>query len=143
MCSSASTVRGLLGEIPTSDGTVVVDMEASPEHLARGTIRSIDHLLVVAEPWFKSLETARRYQALADDLGIERVSLVANKVRPDDEHLIDEFSMRHHFDVAARIPHDDSLLEAERQGLAPYDVAFEGPAVSAVRRLAKILEEDA
>lgn len=140
MCSSASTVRGLLGQIPSTDGTVVVDMEASPEHLARGTIRSVDHLLVVAEPWFKSLETARRYQALAHDLGIPRVSLVANKVRTEDEPLIEEFSRRHDFEVATRIPHDEALLEAERQGMAPYDYAFGGPAVSAVRDLAKTME---
>lgn len=141
MCSSASTVRGLLGQIPSRDGTVVVDMEASPEHLARGTIRSIDHLLVVAEPWFKSLETARRYQYLARDLGIVQVSLVANKMRPGDDPLIDEFAQRHEFDIAARIPHDDALIEAERNGLAPYDHAYQGPAVSAVRHLAKTLAE--
>ena len=38
----------------------IVDMEAGLEHLSRGTGRHVDALLVVMEPYYKSLETARR-----------------------------------------------------------------------------------
>jgi hypothetical protein len=33
------------------------------------------------------------------------------------------------------IPYDETVLEAERQGLAPIDYAPDGPAVKAVRAL--------
>jgi len=51
----------------------VLDMEAGVEHLSRGTTRNTDTLLVVAEPYYKSLETAARVAALGRELGIARV----------------------------------------------------------------------
>jgi CO dehydrogenase maturation factor len=59
---------------------VVVDMEAGIEHLGRGTAEGVDAMLVVVEPGWASLETARRVEALARDLGIARVEIVANKI---------------------------------------------------------------
>ena len=59
----------------------VVDMEAGLEHLSRGTDRHVDTLLVVLEPYFKALETARRCAELGRELGIPRVWGVANKLR--------------------------------------------------------------
>ena len=64
----------------------VVDLEAGLEHLSRGTARHVDTLLLIAEPYFKSLEAAQRSFALAKDLGISRIQMVANKIRsPRDE----------------------------------------------------------
>ena len=56
----------------------VVDMEAGLEHLSRGTDRHVDTLLVVAEPYFKALETARRCVELGRELNIPRIAAVAN-----------------------------------------------------------------
>src|ERR671939_23460 len=80
-----ATVRSLIETASDADEDVcILDTEASPEHLSRGTARYADAMLAVVEPYFKSLETGRRMAALAKDLGLERVALVANKVR--DEH---------------------------------------------------------
>jgi len=56
-------VRGLLAALPGDvDHWTVVDMEAGLEHLTRaeGTLRFVDHLVVVIEPYAKAIETARR-----------------------------------------------------------------------------------
>ena len=64
----------------------IVDLEAGLEHLSRGTARHVDTLLVVGEPYFKSLEAAHRSFTLARDLGIAHIHMVANKIRtPRDE----------------------------------------------------------
>ncbi|PWU24511.1 MAG: hypothetical protein C5B48_05995 [Candidatus Rokuibacteriota bacterium] len=46
-------LNGLIGE---TSRIAIVDLEAGLEHLSRGTARHVDILLVVGEPYFKSLE---------------------------------------------------------------------------------------
>jgi CO dehydrogenase maturation factor len=95
MCRANSTVRGVLTAIPSHDGEVIIDLEASPEHLTRGTIRHMDRLLLVGEPYFETLETVRRYHALAEDLGNPEVSVVGNKVRGEDGSAVADYCAEH------------------------------------------------
>ncbi len=136
MCSSHATVRGLLHELPADEGVVVVDNEASPEHLSRSTTEAVDVMLVVAEPYFKSLETARRYSVMGKDLGIPKVAVLANKVRDEnDEQAIREFCESHGMELQAIIPFDSALGAAERAGVAPVDYDPSTPSVKAVQDL--------
>jgi CO dehydrogenase maturation factor len=139
MCRAHATVRGLLGEIMEKSVTgrdVVVDMEAGLEHLSRGTVRHVDRLLVVMEPYFRSLETGRRTAELAAELGIPRIEAVANKLRdPDDEAALRAYCRTHGIEVAAEIPWDDALRDAERAGRAPLDFDPTAPAIGAIRGL--------
>lgn len=68
--------------------TVIVDMEAGLEHLGRGSTAAVDALVVVVEPGRRSFQTAAMTARLARDLGVPRVFVVANKVRPGDEPQI-------------------------------------------------------
>lgn len=136
MCSSHATVRGLLHELPTDDSVVIVDAEASPEHLSRATVEAAELQLVVAEPYFKSLETARRYAQLGRDLGIPNIYVIANKVRDaDDEEAIRIFCTNNGMELFAIVPFDPSLAEAERAGLPPIEHAPDSPAVGALRQV--------
>jgi CO dehydrogenase maturation factor len=145
MCSNHSTVRGILKEVPDDDRLVIVDTGASPEQFTRGTTDSIDVMLVVAEPYFKSLETARRYHGFADQLGIPRTWVISNKVRgAEDGKAIEEFCSLHGMEILASIPYDPSLAEAERLGAAPLDHDPASPLVGAASRIAqRLLEEEA
>ncbi len=137
MCSSHATVRGLLHDLPSDDGSiVVVDAEASPEHLSRATVEAVDLQLIVAEPYFKSLETARRYAKLGHDLGISNVRVVANKVRNhEDGDAIAAFCDTHGMELTAVVPFDESLGRAERAGVAPVDFDPGGPSVTAIKAI--------
>lgn len=118
----------------------ILDTEASPEHLSRGTARYADAMVTIVEPWYKSLETGRRMATLARDLGLERVALVANKVRDEAElEAVRRFADRHGLELAGVIPYDDRLLEAERAGVAPLDHAPDAAAVGAIAALADTL----
>lgn len=115
---------------------VVVDAEASPEHLSRATVEAVDMQLVVAEPYFKSLETARRYSTLGRDLGIPNVVIVANKVKNDeDEQAIRDFCETRDMELFAVVPFDPMLAAAERAGQAPLDFDPEAPSVQAVKKI--------
>lgn len=121
----------------------ILDTEASPEHLARGTARYADAMLAVVEPYYKSLETGRRMAVLAKDLGLERVALVANKIRDErDLSAVAEFAAANDLDIAGVIPFDDELAVAERAGVAPLDHAPDSPAMTAIGELAERMVAD-
>lgn len=113
----------------------VADMEAGLEHLSRsdGTLRHIDLLLVVLEPYRKALETARRTLALASELGIPRIYGVANKVRDAGEAAeVEAFAAALGMPMLGSVPFDETVRLADREGRAIIDVAPESRAVAAI-----------
>jgi CO dehydrogenase maturation factor len=83
-CPENVLLREVLNHlILRQDEHIVVDMEAGIEHLGRGTAEGVDQMLVVVEPGWASIETAKRVLTLAADLGLRRVGVVANKVDSD------------------------------------------------------------
>ena len=68
---------------------IILDMEAGVEHLGRKTAEAVDVMIIVVEPGLKSLETAERIKRLANDIGIEKIVCVVNKVSsPEEEEFV-------------------------------------------------------
>ena len=121
-----------------AEDVCILDTEASPEHLSRGTARYADAMFAVVEPFYKSLETGRRMSLLAHDLGLERVALIANKIRDEHEQAaVEEFAAKHGLEIAGVVPFDEHLPDAERAQQAPLDFAPDSPAVAAIGRIAE------
>ena len=131
-------MRGVLRSlVSTTSHMTVVDLEAGLEHLSRGTARHVDTLLLIAEPYFKSLEAAQRSFVLAKDLGIDRIHMVANKIRSSrDEETVRQFAGRHAVTVAGVVPFDPAVVEADERGAAVMDQQPDATSVIAVRQLA-------
>jgi CO dehydrogenase maturation factor len=111
--------------------------------LSRGTPRYVDTLLLVAEPYFKSMETAARSKAMAEELGIPRILAVPNKVRgPQDAEAMRRFFAHVGLPFTVFIPADEMILEADRLGRAPLDHDAASPAVVEIARLAEALSRN-
>jgi CO dehydrogenase maturation factor len=83
-CSANALLKALLAHLIVARGQwVIVDLEAGVEHLGRGTVQSVDGLIVVSEPSLRSLRTAASISSLAADMGLSRQALVINRA-PDD-----------------------------------------------------------
>jgi CO dehydrogenase maturation factor len=138
MCRAHSTAREVLSSVVEDrEEVTVMDMVAGVEHLGRGTAKDVDTLLVVVEPYFKSLETGRRTKDLAEELDIPDIRVVANKVRDDhDRESIEEFCADHDLDIAATVPFEDAIRRADQTGEAPIDHDADAPGVRAIRELA-------
>jgi CO dehydrogenase maturation factor len=142
LCSAHAGVSALLATIGDDDpGLTLLDLEASPEHLSRGTARHVDALLLVAEPYYRSLETVRRLAALAGELPIPRIAVVANKVRSaEDREAIAAFCERSGLELLGEVPWSDAVTEADRARIPVVERPHE-PVVAAVAvllgRLAK------
>lgn len=142
MCASHRAVRGLIAELTAMGEHTITDMEAGLEHLKRVTARHVDMMLVVAEPYYRSLEAAMRTCELAVELGIAHVKVVANKVRSDDDMgAIRGFCDKHGMQIIGSVPYDEAMMEAERQGRAPLDHAAGSPGVAAIREIAGRIDE--
>ncbi|MGH2771897.1 MAG: hypothetical protein ACRDIU_01975 [Actinomycetota bacterium] len=137
-------MRGLLGDLISKDAQfTIADMEAGLEHLSRsdGTLRHIDMLLVVLEPYRKALETARRTLALAGDLGIPKIYGVGSKIRDEVEaEEVKRFAGELGLPLIGVIPYDDNVRLADREGSAVIDLSPETEAVKAVEQLLDSLE---
>lgn len=141
LCAAHATVSAVLGDLGTRpDIVALVDMEASPEHLSRGTTRHVDSLLLVTEPYYRSLETVRRLAVLARELPIPHIAVVANKVRsPADAEAIAAFCDRHGLDLLGEVPWSDAVVEADRAAIPLIEVPDGHEVVGAVRRIAERL----
>jgi len=141
LCSKHATVRGLMGELALEKRDVIVlDMEASIEHLSRGTIAHAERLLIVVEPYYRALETAGRIARLAPQLGIPDVMAIGNKVRGrEDEAAIRTYCAQRNLPIGAMVPYDDRVGEADRRGMALLDYAPDSRAVEAILGLSSRL----
>jgi CO dehydrogenase maturation factor len=135
----------MLGDLLSDDHQLTIaDMEAGLEHLSRsgGTLRHVDILLVVLEPYKKALETARRTLQLATDLGIPRIYGVGSKVEDDqDREIVESFSKELGLELLAIVPYDEVARKADRNGQAVIDADPNSEAVTAVERLLDAIEE--
>lgn len=143
MCPANALLRVLVQHLLIQRKDVLVmDMVAGLEHLGRGTARRMDTMLVVSEPRMKSIETASRILKLAEDIEIEEVLAVGNKVGNLNEMLFVEERMKElGIPVAAQIPYDKAVAEADMLGKAPIDHDQDSPALRAVSDLMGFLKQ--
>ena len=118
-----------------TDDVVVADFEAGVGTLTRLSEQRVDTVLVVVEPTPKSVEVGMRAVDLARERSVTRVIVVANRLR-DDADLEIIRSAFPDCEVVA-VPDDPKIVEADRKGVAPIDLAPDAPAVVALIGLAR------
>ena len=140
VCPEHVVLRRLISHlIIQRDEVVIMDMEAGLEHLGRGTADSMDQFIVVIEPGARSVQTYRQIKRLAEDLGIRRVRVVANKVRDeaDEEFLRREIPPE---DLLGVIHYSPSVAAADREAVSPYDTAPE--TVAEIKTIKQLIDRE-
>ena len=118
---------------------VIMDMEAGLEHLGRGTAANMDQFIVVIEPGARSVQTYRNVKRLAQDLGVKRVRVVANKVRNEEDEAFIRNAIPSE-DLLGCIHYNTEVIDADRQGKSPYD--FSPTAIEEIRQIKAILDRE-
>jgi len=119
-CPENAFVRALVTHLLLEpDTALILDMEAGIEHLSRGTVEAVDHLLIVAEPSRQSVDTAFRIRDLAEDIGLHHISVIGNKARTDGDRtfLLEALTG---IPIVGFLPYDERLREAELAGKPPF-----------------------
>jgi CO dehydrogenase maturation factor len=98
---------------------LVVDNEAGMEHISRGTLPSVDLVLLVSDSSRRGIQAAARIKDLINELGMrpQAVKLVVNRA-PDgrlDPGTMEEIEA-HDFDFAGVVPADPLIYEYDCQG---------------------------
>jgi CO dehydrogenase maturation factor len=122
ICPESTLLRALMLHIVLArDEVVVMDMEAGIEHLGRATASAVDKLIVVVEPGRRSMDTAGHIKKLASEIGLKNIALVGNKIRGEKD---EEFLKKHlsDYEFLGFIRQDEALIEADLDGISPYDV---------------------
>jgi len=102
------------------DDVLILDMYAGVEHLGRATVDFVDAMIIVVEPTRRSLGTAAQIKKLANDIGLQRLALVGNKVRNEDEaNFLRQETPG--IPVLGLLPADLGVQEADRLGIPVYD----------------------
>ena len=142
MCASHRAVRGVITEMSAYGEFTVTDMEAGLEHLKRGTAANVDTMLVVVEPYYRSLEAGARTASLSAELEIPNIFVVANKVKTEaDRVAIDQFCEQHELPIIGYVPLEEQFIEAERQAQAPIDFDPKCAGTKAIYEIALKLAE--
>ncbi|MEW5724302.1 MAG: AAA family ATPase [Thermodesulfobacteriota bacterium] len=123
VCPESVLLKNLVLHLVLSrDEVVIMDMEAGLEHLGRATAAGVDKLLVVVEPGRRSLETAAAIRRLAQDLRLDHIAVVGNKVRHERDVRFIENNLAG-FQILGHIPYSDQVVEADVSGRAVYEAA--------------------
>ncbi len=128
VCPESVMLKALVSHLLLQDDeAVVLDMEAGVEHLGRGTAASVDRMVAVVDGGQRSHEAARRIRALAADLGVTSLAVIANRVRSPAE--ADEVRRAlPELEFLGALPYDPAILDADRSGEAPYADLSRAPA---------------
>lgn len=137
LCSAHAVVSALMADLDgRPDIVTVLDLEASPEHLSRGTAREAHVLVLIAEPYFRSLEAVKLQAKLASETAIDRVVVVANKCRTaTDFAAIGEFCNNYDLNLIAEVPWGDEVLDADAAAKPLLDFAPASPVVTAIQKV--------
>ncbi len=134
-CPENAFLRAILRHAIFKERDVLIlDMEAGIEHLGRGTAKGVDMLIAVVEPSLRSIETLKRIDKLARDIGIENVAVVVNKYSDRYGDVVKR--IRH--EILGVIPYDECFIKADVEGIPPYEL---GCQIEAFERIKRRLEE--
>ncbi|SNB47344.1 AAA family ATPase [Geobacter sp. DSM 9736] len=98
---------------------ILLDTQAGVEHFGRALAKGFHHCLVVSDISFNSLTVACHSAALARETGIERVSLVVNRVKEGGEEKLARFEretgreLAEQFDAIFMLPLESRFEELE------------------------------
>ena len=102
------------------DEVVILDMEAGLEHLGRGTADFVDRFITVVEPGQRSVQTYESVKRLAEDIGVRKVSVVANKIRSfADREFIQ--SVIPPDELLGFMTYSENISDADRNGVSPFE----------------------
>jgi CO dehydrogenase maturation factor len=141
-CAANNLIAHYMEVLSKNYPYILMDNEAGMEHLSRLTTKNVDRLLLVSDPSWRGIQTARRLQDLARQLKIVvgEVWLIVNRVTdglsPKAQAEIEAQGLR----LAGLIPDDPLIAEFDRQGRPTFGLPADSAALQAAYALfAKII----
>jgi CO dehydrogenase maturation factor len=120
-CPENVLLRALVTDLVLyKNEALIMDMEPGVEHLGRATVNGVDVMLIVVEPGQRSIDSTHRIIGMAQEIGLNNIQLIANKIKQaDDEKFIQDAFPAHN--IFGFIPYADKILQSDRAGVSVID----------------------
>ena len=120
-CPENAFLKALLAHlIIERDEVVILDMEAGIEHLGRATAKGVNQMIVVVEPGYRSIQTARKIRDLAGDIDLKNLAIVGNKIRDSSDRKFMTETLAE-FGFLGFISYNEKIVEADLKGVSPFE----------------------
>ena len=137
LCPENALLDSIVGYIKLrEDEVILMDTQAGVEHFGRSLAEGFRNAVIITEPSFNAVQVALHSAQLADQLEIENIHLVVNKVRgkQDEEKVMERVGDKEDiFDEIHYLPFDENVYLNEPD-VAPL-LEEDTPYVQAVREL--------
>jgi len=136
-CSANALLTRIIDTLSKNYDLTIMDMEAGLEHLSRRTDRDVDIMIVVTDPSFMGLQTARRIKELAPEVHIEfkKIYLIGNRFSPNMEATLRQEAEKIGIELAGIVPHDENVFTHNLSGKPLIDLSPESSALVSVKRI--------
>ena len=137
-CAANHVLREIIDSIAKNYDIVVIDAEAGLEHLSRRTTQDVDIMLIVTDPSKRGITTASRIKELAGEMEIKfkEIFIIVNRVTPDLESRIPEFTEGVDIEVIGTVPEDGEITEYDFKGRPLIELPPDSKALNAVNEIA-------
>ncbi|WP_456472640.1 ATP-binding protein [Methanocaldococcus sp.] len=124
-CSVNNWLRQIIDDLSKYYDYVVIDTEAGLEHLSRRTTQNVDTMIVVTDASKRGLKTAERIKKLANELEVKfkDIYVVANKVKPEHEKLIEEYAKQLNLKLIGKLPYNKEIAEYDLKGIPLWEIS--------------------
>ena len=137
-CFANNALRVTLNKLSDDYPYVVIDNEAGLENLSRRIVRSVDLMIMVADPSKQGLETIRRLWALTREMKItlKRLVLVINRVRHDlSPAVLSELQSETGASLVLALPDDEEIRDLAEEGGSLHAISAHNPIVAGIDRI--------
>ncbi len=135
-CAVNQWLRKVMADLLPSYDAVVMDCEAGLEHVSRGIIEGVDHVVAVVDHSLKALKTAARIRDLIDELEVDVGSfhVVANRVTDDEYEVLREKAEEMGLELEGRVRPDPEVVRIDLEGLPVTELPSDSGARRDLRR---------
>ena len=145
ICSSIALVKLIIGTLERTNASldfIIVDSQAGSEVLGRGLAAEYDYNLVVTETSPKALDVALHVLKLAEDLGVKKQIVVANKVADFSEIFTVSKKLGVVPDDIYPVAFDNKVIAADREARLILDFAPESAVLANIQKIKNAIEAD-
>ena len=136
-CYPNTILRKFVDNLSGNYACIVMDNEAGMEHLSRGTMQNIDHLLLVSNPTVKGVRTIARIKELLGELKltVKKQSVVINFVAGQLDPLVVAEMEKLGITSADLVPQDEEIVRYDLEQRPLLELPDTSKAVKAVAEL--------
>jgi CO dehydrogenase maturation factor len=133
-CAANNIIRKYTDRLSETYSFVVIDNEAGMEHLSRRTTHRVNLLLIVSDPTVKGIQTAKRIDALVDELQleIERREVIINRVAGNEGMELKKRALQTGLRVAGLVPQDSLIYSFDLKGKPVFQLPAESIALKEI-----------